>query len=369
MEVDHKPACTNCAISKLAQKCAGCGVPIVGQMITVLEQNWHPDCLKCSVCSLVLTNDQKIYKKDNDPVCPGCVQSVFNMILPDTKEQTPLSPPSRTPSQYRGNGMQNTPRQRGSRRGSHRGSPRGSMQRQSRDGSPRGSPRGPSRGSPRGAPPRGTPRNSQRNSNASPGRMNRGSPAMRAQKHPPPTSQLPKIPTDMPSTIPEGIGEPNPARRSRRSIRLTKKEKRKTQLPVRTKRSMEEILSNINYILADDRSTNALLDFMIADYSVENLLFYLDALQFNELDLSVDDMKIYSKSICNKYFTPGGDMEVNISDSIRRNITAKLATPDRDMFQTACGDIVRLMELCTLPRFLRSSQVARLKEQYPSPSS
>merc|ERR1712137_392442 len=77
----NKPACKNCAVLKLAQRCISCNQPIVGQVITVFEKSYHPQCLRCTVCKNVLTNYEKIYKKDNNPVCPTCVQSVFSMVV------------------------------------------------------------------------------------------------------------------------------------------------------------------------------------------------------------------------------------------------------------------------------------------------
>lgn len=377
-------------------------------MITIAESSWHPECLKCNQCQRVLTNYNKIYKKNNKPVCPGCVQSVFNLVENETtvnnnrQSKPPNEMKRNTNMRGRGNsrgsirqrgGAAQQPNQRGSSAPNQRASiNRGSINRGNVNQNGNTMNRNSSRDSlipkidtSNGSNPNVNPdfsgsQNFKDLHASSRDRLSRNFGRPNESDSSPSSNvsgtsnspNAPRIPSNMPTDVPLNIPTDIPdfpaksVTKPRCSIRLTKKpDKRKSLLPSRTERSIAEILTNINYVLADDRAVNSILDFMIGDYSVENLLFYLDAIQFFEMNLPPHDMKIYANSIWNKYFTQGGDMEVNISASIRNMVKNRLSEPSQNMFGDAVSEVVRLMELCTLPRFQKSAQAKKLLEAYP----
>ena len=227
--VNQDPACHDCAIEKLASKCKVCTKSIVGKVVTVLDYSYHPECLKCAECDIVLTNYQKIYKKNNSPVCPGCVEAVFNSkktIIEKSK------------------------------------------------------------------------RSSLKNSDNTP-------------------------------------------------------------------KSMKEILSSLESCLEDERTLVGLLEFMRADYSVENILFYLDVSQFKTLDLPPKDLKIYTTSIWHKYFEQPSDLEINVDSSVHLQVKRSLSSPHKNMFDESLNEVLKLMRLCTFPRFANSRIAKDLLQKYP----
>jgi len=328
IDVEKKAACSDCGARKLAKKCVSCNNIIIGKVVTVLNGDWHPECLRCTACRTVLTNYQKIYTSNNSPICPACVQSVFNMVVaeppPQPAEPTRNSPtPSKRQSQY----------------------PRASTRIQQPLTNSAGRSPSPSRVSQAPELPidPNINRDIKRDSRMFSGRTSVQCATVVPEKSTPGNINLDK-------------------RRTRCSIRVSNvPEKRKTKLPTLTNRPLREILMNLNYTLADFRATNALLDFMIEQYCVENLLFYLDVTQFEELTLGAEDLKLYSKTICNKYFSAGSDMEVNIDTQLKEEVYAKLANPDILMFTPAREQIMRLLE-STHSKFISSSQAKILLE-------
>jgi len=56
LTVNGKPYCYGCSVAAKADKCSGCGKPILsGGMVKANAKKFHPDCLKCEKCSRVLT--------------------------------------------------------------------------------------------------------------------------------------------------------------------------------------------------------------------------------------------------------------------------------------------------------------------------
>jgi hypothetical protein len=56
-------------------RCAACQQPIVGQCLTALGKQWHPEHFVCSLCTNPLAPDYK--EKDNKAYCPRCYQQLF----------------------------------------------------------------------------------------------------------------------------------------------------------------------------------------------------------------------------------------------------------------------------------------------------
>lgn len=50
-------------------RCAGCQQPIVGQCLTALGKQWHPDHFVCSLCTNPLAPDYKVNQKEDERGC------------------------------------------------------------------------------------------------------------------------------------------------------------------------------------------------------------------------------------------------------------------------------------------------------------
>jgi hypothetical protein len=143
-----------------------------------------------------------------------------------------------------------------------------------------------------------------------------------------------------------------------------RRDRRKSMMPSRTTQTIEEVFSDFRHFLLDDRAVNALLKFMVRDYSVENLLFYLDALQYSELNLSRADRAIYSKRIWEKYFHKDGSMQVDIDQSSFNRVYARMGAPKVTLFAEALEELIDSMEIRAFPRFKRSPEAEELLASY-----
>ena len=128
----------------------------------------------------------------------------------------------------------------------------------------------------------------------------------------------------------------------------------------RTLKTPQQLIVDLDSLLSDDRGINALLKFMTSEYSVENILFILDVFQFKELVLNPHDLKIYCKSIYQKYIAPNAELEINIDAPFRAQVQSRLLSPSRDMFDPVLTEITKLITLCTFPRFLQSPECKEL---------
>ncbi|XP_077986547.1 uncharacterized protein LOC144440946 [Glandiceps talaboti] len=57
---------------KKPEKCYGCKEKIDTKWVNALGEAWHPDCFKCKGCDALLEGES-FYKKDNNPYCSKCI--------------------------------------------------------------------------------------------------------------------------------------------------------------------------------------------------------------------------------------------------------------------------------------------------------
>ncbi|KAJ3196409.1 hypothetical protein HK101_009025 [Irineochytrium annulatum] len=50
LEKDNKAYCEDDYFSLFATLCAGCGKPVVGEYVSAVDSEWHPDCFTCNEC-------------------------------------------------------------------------------------------------------------------------------------------------------------------------------------------------------------------------------------------------------------------------------------------------------------------------------
>jgi paxillin len=75
-EQEGQPQCENCFHNHFSMRCAACGLPVTNQVLTALDQYWHPHCFVCTNC-LGPFVDGNFFEKDSRPYCSNCYFQVF----------------------------------------------------------------------------------------------------------------------------------------------------------------------------------------------------------------------------------------------------------------------------------------------------
>ncbi|CAG2118760.1 unnamed protein product, partial [Medioppia subpectinata] len=67
--------------------CAACGQYIVGKLLKVMDEMFHPECFRCTNCSTTLNNEN--YKPhENKPYCVPCYEKLFGPPCTVCKKST-----------------------------------------------------------------------------------------------------------------------------------------------------------------------------------------------------------------------------------------------------------------------------------------
>lgn len=78
-------------------------------------------------------------------------------------------------------------------------------------------------------------------------------------------------------------------------------------------------------LLSDEVTTQSFIEFLVNDYSVENILFYLDVEAFKRLKRK-QDILIQANNIYNKYLITDAELEIaSIDTDERKKLTKALA--------------------------------------------
>jgi len=129
--------------------------------------------------------------------------------------------------------------------------------------------------------------------------------------------------------------------------------------PPAARRTGQQLLESISNLLSEDVGVDYFLRFSVRDYSVENILFWLDVHQYRSIEKPLD-LEIYSKSIYHKYVQVDSDLEINIDSSVRTNVEDRLAAPTTELFDEALRSIVDLMTVSSLFKFRSSPECAEM---------
>jgi hypothetical protein len=137
--------------------------------------------------------------------------------------------------------------------------------------------------------------------------------------------------------------------------------------------SQEDLLPDLKTIhmediLSSERGIQAFKDFLISEFSVENLLFWIDVAQFKRIysedknEKLSEDLTTAALRIYNRYIKKDCEYEVNIEFAIADKIHRAFNNPADDtlitpnIFDQAYEEIQRLMELDSFSRFKRTLQ-------------
>ncbi|EDV22457.1 uncharacterized protein TRIADDRAFT_13161, partial [Trichoplax adhaerens] len=70
-EWESKPYCEKDYFDLFAPKCAGCNESITTECLTAMDQKWHPEHFICTICKKPLV-DEKFHVVDDKPYCSNC---------------------------------------------------------------------------------------------------------------------------------------------------------------------------------------------------------------------------------------------------------------------------------------------------------
>ena len=97
-------------------------------------------------------------------------------------------------------------------------------------------------------------------------------------------------------------------------------------------------------------------DWLKADHSYENYLFWRDVEEFKQL--VTEEMPAGAKVILNRYFELGSEYEINTDHHQKIALKEHMDNPTLDMFDEIQISIFLLMRLDSYPKFLESEAFA-----------
>jgi len=108
---------------------------------------------------------------------------------------------------------------------------------------------------------------------------------------------------------------------------------------------------------------NYFKQFLIAEFCVENLMFYTEVAYFMKLE-NKDDMQDTAFNILETYVDNGSNFEVRIiSDAIREECRKRVENePSIKVFDAAIEKVLNVMEHEIFPRFLKSNLFLQYKK-------
>lgn len=75
-EQDGLPYCKNDYLELFAERCAGCGLPMSGEVFNAMGKKWHTDCFSCAHCHKPFP-DNAFFEKDGKPYCETDFKELF----------------------------------------------------------------------------------------------------------------------------------------------------------------------------------------------------------------------------------------------------------------------------------------------------
>ena len=121
-------------------------------------------------------------------------------------------------------------------------------------------------------------------------------------------------------------------------------------------------LSNMKQVLQYQTSTRFFKEFSTRTYCNENILFFLDAENYQSLP-GTDYMIRTAVKIVRKYIQEKAQLQINISSKTREEILKKvLGEASRTIFKKAQDEIFRLMETDALPKFISSPEYEKMMQ-------
>ncbi|ELR16662.1 regulator of g protein signaling domain containing protein [Acanthamoeba castellanii str. Neff] len=131
--------------------------------------------------------------------------------------------------------------------------------------------------------------------------------------------------------------------------------------------------NTIEELLGEELGLHSFIDFMVHDYSVENILFYLDVEAFKRLKRKQDILS-QANNIYNKYLTTEAELELaSIDAEERKKLTYILANKTgkvkNNFFEALQKHIYSFLKENAFPRYLKSDECRALHKASGVPPS
>ncbi|XP_077969293.1 uncharacterized protein LOC120344765 [Styela clava] len=136
-----------------------------------------------------------------------------------------------------------------------------------------------------------------------------------------------------------------------------------TDSRLRGRRPSQESLSMgycLKTLLQDKKFSKNFHDFLVGEFSEENLDFWLDCESYKKK--KEEKLKKNANKIYNQYLVPGTLKEVNVDSEIRARVECELFNPRRTTFDQAQNQIYKLMMTDSFPRYLEISRILQRNE-------
>ena len=123
-----------------------------------------------------------------------------------------------------------------------------------------------------------------------------------------------------------------------------------------------EVVSSLQALLRDERGLERFKEFLIAEFSCENLLFFLDVEEYRQIE-DTAQRQAAAQHLFNTYILEDAILEVNINFKSKRTIHAGIVAPSVYTFDRAQEEIYHLMESDSFARFRKSAAAKKLVDE------
>jgi len=123
-----------------------------------------------------------------------------------------------------------------------------------------------------------------------------------------------------------------------------------------------DTLSSLQKVLADKTTCDYFKQFLIQEFSVENLQFYTSAVAYRRIE-SLEERKKAAKKIFEDFIEDNALLQVNINSDVKLKIQKEIDNPSQDTFRLAENSIYTLMVADSYPRFLKSQVCGKLVQK------
>jgi len=130
-----------------------------------------------------------------------------------------------------------------------------------------------------------------------------------------------------------------------------------------TARDLELWVEKFEYLMENEHGRRLFKDFLVQEYSEENLLFWTEVEKLKDLLYDDEAHRKKSKKIYEEFVESMAPKEINISGTTRRKIAEELENDNtsENVFKIAQNEVYVLMRRQSYPRFLVSHLFKQLQ--------
>lgn len=105
-------------------------------------------------------------------------------------------------------------------------------------------------------------------------------------------------------------------------------------------------------LMSNEAGMEIFEDFLMSEFSQENIQFWRACERYRRLPDS--QLASEAEAIFQDYLAPGAPKMVNLDHGTSTQITAKMRSPDREIFENASRSVFRLMGSDSYKRFIKT---------------